>query len=298
MTLIVLCHIAQFFDLQIAYLLNVGVQIFFFMSGFLYGRMEIKSSSFGFYKKRFVKVFLPYYIFLAIVIVVYAVFKLYKFNAQQILLYLLNLQWFSTPIDGLNHLWFLTVLMVGYLLTPWIKRLVEKHLVWFLLVFVVCSVMEFVFVRKFYSFCAWVALYFAGMLFGYYYSKKTSNLLLLISSIFLAVLLVLFKPDWLNQYEFRYYTIWLHWILGLFLFVALFRFLPRFINTNKKYSIIKHFDSISYEVYLVHHPLILGPLSMLFLTPYVWLNILLFLFAVYILSRLLHHISSFSKSLL
>ena len=174
MTLIVLCHIAQCFDLRIAYLLNVGVQVFFFMSGFLYGRLEITGFPFDFYKKRFVKVFLPYYIFLAIVIVVYALFKLYKFDAQQILLYLLNLQWFSTPIDGLNHLWFLTVLMVGYLLTPWAKRLLDKHPVWFTLVFVVCCVAEFALVEKFYSFCAWVALYFAGMLFGRYFSKKTS----------------------------------------------------------------------------------------------------------------------------
>ena len=177
MTLIVSCHIAQCYDLPIAFLLNIGVQIFFFMSGFLYGRLDITGSSFVFYKKRFLKVYLPYYIFLAVVIVVYAVFRLYKFNVQQIFLYLLNLQWFSTPIDGLNHLWFLTVLMVGYLLTPWVKRSFEKHPVWSILVFVACCVVEFVLAKKFYSFCAWVALYFVGMLFGHYYSKKTSNLL-------------------------------------------------------------------------------------------------------------------------
>ena len=137
MVLIVSCHIAQCYELQIAFLLNIGVQIFFFMSGFLYGRLGITGSPYSFYKKRFVKVYLPYYIILTIVIVIYAVFRLYKFNAKQILLYLLNLQWFSTPIDGLNHLWFLTVLMVGYLLTPWVKRLLDKHPVWFILVFVV-----------------------------------------------------------------------------------------------------------------------------------------------------------------
>ena len=296
MTLIVLCHIAQCFDLQIAYLLNVGVQIFFFMSGFLYGRLEITGPPYGFYKKRFVKVFLPYYIFLAIVIVVYAVFKLYKFNAQQILLYLLNLQWFSTPIDGLNHLWFLTVLMVGYLLTPWVKRLIEKHPVCFILVFVVCCVVEFVFVRKFYSYCAWVALYFVGMLFGQYYSKKASNLVLLVSSIVLAVLLVLFKPEWLSQKGFVHHTIWFHWVLGLFLFVSLFRLLPLVVNSEKKHLLIKHLDSVSYEVYLVHHPLILGPLSLMFVTKIAWLNVLIMLLIVYLLSRVLHYICSFTKS--
>ena len=297
MVLIVSCHIAQCYELQIAFLLNIGVQIFFFMSGFLYGRLDITGSPFSFYKKRFVKVYLPYYIILAIVIVIYAVFRLYKFNAKQILLYLLNLQWFSTPIDGLNHLWFLTVLMVGYLLTPWVKRLLDKHPVWFILVFVVCCVAEFVLVKKFYSFCAWVALYFAGMLFGHYYSKKTSNLVLLVSSIVLAILLVLFKPEWLSQDEFVHHTIWFHWVLGLFLFVSLFRLLPLIVKSEKKHSLIKHLDSISYEVYLVHHPLILGPLSMMFVTKFAWLNVLIMLLAVYVLSRALHYICSFTKSL-
>ena len=298
MTLIVSCHIAQCFDLQIAYLLNIGVQIFFFMSGFLYGRLDIPKSPFDFYKKRFVKVLLPYYIFLVVIIAIYLVFQLYQFNAKQILFYLLNLQWFSTPIEGLNHLWFLTVLMVGYLLTPWVIKFHKKYPLFFIAAFLVCCVIEFMLVRKFYSFCAWVVLYFSGMLFGLYYSKRISNLVLLMSAIVLAVLLVLFKPDWLTQFEFRYHTIWLHWVLGLFLFVFFFRVLPLVINPNKKHPFIKHLDSISYEVYLIHHPLILGPLSMMFLTPYVWLNILLLLFAVYILSRLLHYIGSFSKSLL
>lgn len=297
MMLIVLCHIAQCYDLQIAWLLNVGVQIFFFMSGFLYGRLDITGSPYNFYKKRFVKVYLPYYIFLTIVIVIYAVFRLCKFNAQQILLYLLNLQWFSTPIDGLNHLWFLTVLMVGYLLTPWVKRLIDKHPVWFMLVFVVCCVAEFVLVKKFYSFCAWVTLYFAGMLFGHYYSKKTSNFVLFISAIALTVLLVLYKPDWLTQYEFRHHVVWLHWTLGLFLFTFLFRFLPLIVKADKKHSLIKHLDSISYEVYLVHHPLILGPLSLMFVTRFAWLNVLIMLLTVYLLSRALHYICSFTKSL-
>ena len=297
MTLIVSCHIAQCFDLQIAYLLNIGVQIFFFMSGFLYGRLDIPKSPFDFYKKRFIKVLLPYYIFLVIIIAIYWVFQLYQFNAKQILLYLLNLQCLSTPIEGLNHLWFLTVLMVGYLWTPWVKRFLKKYPVLLVVAFVACCVAEFVLVRKFYSFCAWVALYFAGMLFGFYYSKKTSNLVLLISSVVLAVLLVLFKPDWLTQFEFRSYTIWLHWVLGLFLFVFLFRVLPLVINPEK-YLFLKHLDSISYEVYLIHHPLILGPLSMMFLTPYVGLNILVLLVMVYILSRLLHFVCSFTKSMI
>ena len=135
MMLIVSCHIAQCYELQIAWLLNVGVQIFFFMSGFLYGRKDIAISPFAFYKKRLVKVYIPFLILVVLVVGVYAVFHLYRPNPRQLILYLFSLQWFSTPIEGLNHLWFLTVLMIGYLLTPWAKLFNKKYPVLFVLFF-------------------------------------------------------------------------------------------------------------------------------------------------------------------
>lgn len=298
MALIVSCHIAQCYELQIAWLLNVGVQIFFFMSGFLYGRLDTPASPFDFYKKRFIKVYIPFLIWVALIVGVYAVFGLYRPSLKQIVLYLFNLQWFSTPIEGLNHLWFLTVLMVGYLLTPWVKRLHKILPIVCISVFVVLCTVEFVFIKKFYSFFAWIALYFAGMMYGRYYSKKTSSWVLVVSAVFLIILAVLFKPDWLTQTDYRYHTIWLHWVLGVFLFTLLYRTLPHLIKPEKNFAVVVHYDKISYEVYLTHHPLILGPLSMLFITRYSLINVILMLIAVYILSRFLHYISSFVQKLL
>ena len=298
MVLIVLCHIAQCYDLQAAWLLNVGVQIFFFMSGFLYGKLNLPSSPFAFYKKRLVKLYFPYIIWVTLIVCVYAVFNLYKPNKWQLVLYFFNLQWFSTPIDGLNHLWFLTVLMVGYLMTPWVKRIHERYPLFCILAFVICCVIEFVIIKKFYSFFAWVALYFAGMLYGAYNSKKLSNVVLLVTGVFLIVMGMLFKMDWLNRIEYRYHNIWLHWALGLFLFALFYRIIPLIIKSDKENVALKHLDQISYEVYLTHHPLILGPLSMMFITRYVLLNVLLMLMAVYALSRALHYVSSFTNKLL
>lgn len=152
MMLIVSCHIAQCYDLRIAWFLNVGVQIFFFMSGFLYGKVNLPSPPFVFYKKRFLKVYLPYFVWVVLIVSIYLLFHLYKPRVFQMVLYLLNLQWFSTPIDGLNHLWFLTVLMVGYLLTPWVKKTLKETPLLFILAFLICCVVEFIIVKKFYSF--------------------------------------------------------------------------------------------------------------------------------------------------
>lgn len=295
MTLIVACHIAQYYELQIAWILNVGVQVFFFMSGFLFGRLDLPASPMEFYKKRFAKVYIPYLIWLVIVIIVYAVFHLYRFNAKQIILYLLNLQRFSAPIDGLNHLWFLTVLMFGYLLTPWTIKLLKKYPIVFISSFVICSIAEFVFVKKMYGFFAWIALYFAGLFYGCYYSKKASIIVIAVSALILFLLGVRFKPNWLTQTDYQNCSIWLHWVLGLFLFALLYRVLPLLIKPNQNHSVVLHLDKISYEVYLTHHPLILGPLSMMLITKHSCLNILLLLIVVYVVSRVLNSIGSFAK---
>lgn len=295
MALIVACHIAQYYELQIAWILNVGVQVFFIMSGFLFGRLDLPASPMEFYKKRVAKVYIPYLIWLLVVIAIYAAFHLYHFNVKQIVLYLLNLQRFSVPIDGLNHLWFLTVLMFGYLLTPWVIQLLKKYPIICISAFVICGIVEFVFVKKIYGFFAWIALYFAGLFYGTYYSKKTSNIVIAVSAVVLVLLGVRFEPNWLTQTDYQNCSIWLHWVLGLFLFALLYRALPLLIKSNHKYAVVSHLDKISYEVYLTHHPLILGPLSMMLITEYNVLNIMLLLIVVYVVSRVLNSIGSFAK---
>lgn len=297
MTLIIACHIAQCYHLQVAYLLNVGVQIFFFMSGFLYGKQEQMPSIKGFYLKRFVRVYIPYFVLLAIILAVYAVFSLTSFSLKQVLFYLLSLQWFVAPIEGLNHLWFLTVLMFGYLMTPWIKKVMDKAPVACALLFVCCCVVEFVFLKKFYSLSAWLTLYLLGLFYGKYHSKTVSLIALVASSIALIVLCLFFEPSRLTSFEDRHYMIWLHWTLGVFLFVILYYVLPSLVDDSKHFDVVRHLDNISYEVYLIHHPLILGPLSIMFVTKVAGLNIVLMLVATYLLARALNYICSFTKTL-
>ena len=57
-------------------------------------------------------------------------------------------------------------------------------------------------------------------------------------------------------------------------------------------------NDISYEVYLVHHILILGPLSLLFLTPSKTINILLILIITFVLSYALNQLMNLVKRIL
>lgn len=291
MSLILSCHITQFYGLRIAFLLNVGVQLFFLMSGFLYGKLDQPESPFVFYKKRFFKVYLPYIFWTFIIVVVYSLFSLYHVTVKQIFFYLLALQWFTTPIVGLNHLWFLTVLVICYMVTPWVKRLLTKRSPFlFISFFLVCCAVEFLFVKKFYGLCAWISLYVFGLVFGSFYSKKFSNIVLIMSFGVLMVLGIRFRMVLLDGVESKEYEVWIKWFLGLFLFTVLFRCLSKISIPKHKFDLISHLDKYSYDIYLVHHPMILGPLSMMYVTKCSCLNIVAVLVSSYLLSRLFHQI--------
>ena len=59
---IILCHILQYFDNELAWWFNVGVQVFLFMSGFLYGKRATPSDDLKFIKKQFRKILIDYYV--------------------------------------------------------------------------------------------------------------------------------------------------------------------------------------------------------------------------------------------
>ena len=58
MLMIISCHILQGLNLRLAFWINVGVQIFFFVSGFLYGERVVLNIK-DFYIKRTKKILLP-----------------------------------------------------------------------------------------------------------------------------------------------------------------------------------------------------------------------------------------------
>jgi fucose 4-O-acetylase-like acetyltransferase len=71
----------------------VGVQIFFFLSGFLYGKIEITSIA-SFVKKRIVKVYIPFIFVVLCSVAIYTIFHITDILAKSVLMYLLDIQGF------------------------------------------------------------------------------------------------------------------------------------------------------------------------------------------------------------
>lgn len=65
------CHIFQYFDIEIAWWLNVGVQIFLSISGYLCGTKENIYDYFSFVIKQFIKIAVDYLIVITIVILIH-----------------------------------------------------------------------------------------------------------------------------------------------------------------------------------------------------------------------------------
>lgn len=100
---------------------NIGVQIFFFMSGYLYSDKEIQDKA-GWLKKNIVKIIKPYWIYLAIIFPVIASIDIGRLSIMNVAAAFIGIQGFHSSflIEGLGQHWFISYILLCYLLTPWI----------------------------------------------------------------------------------------------------------------------------------------------------------------------------------
>lgn len=83
MVFIVVCHFMQYYNMKLAFLFNVGVQMFFCLSGFLYGNKKI-DTPLNFIVKNFKKILIPYWIFIVFAIGIYSIFAREYINVSLI----------------------------------------------------------------------------------------------------------------------------------------------------------------------------------------------------------------------
>lgn len=150
MLFIIICHLGSFYDsAAVAQLFNVGVPVFLFISGFLYGKKDICSwMDWG--KKRWISLMLPCYLWIMLLVMVGALMNVEMVNTQSCWLVLFNLQGLSFLADafnwaqvseGIGALWFLTALMLCYAclpllqkIQPWIQSRSQWGIVYLLLI--------------------------------------------------------------------------------------------------------------------------------------------------------------------
>lgn len=295
MLFIVLCHFFQYYGVELAWWFNVGVPMFFCISGFLYANKRIESTI-DFIGKNLQKILIPYFCFLVPIIVVYFFFARDSITRTSVVSALLT----NGAIKGIEHLWFIPYILFCYIITPYLQTLAEKmrKTKWyvFCLIFFTLTICGEIFSRAFNSYFVFSSIF--CYLFGYFaavflqeYGRKIYKLLvcvLTVTTILLNCLRIYCK--YIGHFIFKEFALFEGYSHAFFgISIVLFSLL--FIKIEKKKMIFELSDKYSFYVYLVHQLFILSPFTLLTATHHKILNWFLTIIAILVSAILLELIS-------
>ncbi len=300
---IITCHILQGLNLEAAFWFNVGVQIFLFMSGFLYGQKEIVDPN-KWFIKQFKKIYISYLILVIIIIFIDYVFFDIQYSKTTIVVNILGIQGFSSIIPTISHTWFVSYILLCYFITPVLQSfkfesIKNKDFIFtFLVILGFTFIFEYLKITSFNS--AWIFTY----ILGYIYAKRFINKTKLFFILLTIATLILLIPRVIIQYNLvdinipqvlinnlYYFQTYSHAFLGAWLFTILFWIFNKInIKSNR---LLEFSDKYSYQIYLVHQIFILFHMSLLNLTPYLVINICLILICSILSGIILKKIDAF-----
>lgn len=281
--MIVLCHIVHYYSFLPAHeiignFFDCGVQLFIYISGYLYG-LRIISGFRKFYYKRIVSIALP-----AVLVSIFTIIALSfagdTISIQSVVAYSLDLEgllflnwsFFETlfsQITSLGPLWFTTIIMLCYLLIPLLQRvynvvIIKKHYTVFLIIFIIVGLLLCIILRSYINISCflWFAIgYFTGRI-------RILDRIRLKHFVFYSILFVVVITVRLVLHRYYddtdlylTYCMLSHFVLGTTV-VVVYSFLNNRFSIAVSYitnsKIIRALDNYSYYIYLVHGVFYIG----------------------------------------
>ena len=272
MVFIVLCHIMKYFEFvpmheSLAQFFNCGVDLFLFISGYLYGG-KIVSNFKRWFTKRIIAIVIPS-VLVSIIVIIALFFANEYTSINSIIVYCLDLEGllfinghfsaFFNNIESLGPLWFTTIIMFCYLLVPLLQMMsrkikIKKFIVPFIILGSVFSVATSTFFYTFYFYIFAVG-YFLGN--TQFMKNVKTKFFLIHSGAFVCALIgrLLLQRMIDGTFLYNSYVSLSQFIVGTW-FVTLFAFLmninPCMIERICKAKITRTIDGYSFYVYLVH----------------------------------------------
>lgn len=271
MFMIMICHLVQEFDNQYVQMtsqfFNVGVFVFLFISGYLYGTKKIENPK-KWLISRFFKIMMPVYIFM-IFIFGLQIFVQHNFEIKYVFVYLFDLQFIFGGVLGASHLWFLTVIMLCYIITPILykykEKLLKNYKMLLLIIAVLASLLSYINKDVGRTFM-YILLYISAYVYrNANTNKKKSKILLAIAIIGLLAIRIIAKI-FLDE-TILYDTI-IVCVTQILLAYNIYWFFNEILR-NKEVEdnvVINHLDTISYYVYITHYIFMVGPVRTMGLT--------------------------------
>ena len=284
---IIACHFCQYYNSEWAWWLNVGVQVFFIISGYLYGNRSVDKPV-QWLRKRFVKILTPYYIFLTLAIIGYIIVSPDILGVGNIVSSYLVVG----TVKGISHLWFVSYILFCYIIPPYLAAirdyLSNKNLLLsigsIVVIFGVYSIIEILINGYFRP--GRVGCYIIGYFTAVFVNRIGSKSLHLCFWISLI-------PTVISNYVYCH----IHYLQGqemkgtlvhitdyshAFLGYSITMLLMIWFNNIKESWFLEYSDKYSYEIYLVHQLFILSPLTLLTTTNNSIINVSLTIFLIFL----------------
>lgn len=283
--LIVTSHVMKYFDFVLSGWLVVGVQIFLCISGYLYGTRDISDIP-SFVNKRLKKVLIPYFItFIAVAILQFILVKdqidLYRFLGGLVL---------RETLVGGEHLWFIPIILICYAVLVLLDAYKKKHVKdrdSFFIFSIIAVIAAFIVFHCFSFGCAdRVICFVIGYCLGvndnkqYVPEKLFLGMFLIIAllgnglQIYYDCLGTQAIPESLLA-NYGLFIAYNHVTFGITIFILLKLLFEKMQFKPSVHRFLDISDEYSYETYLVHQFVILGPLSLMNITPCIPLNLLI-----------------------
>ncbi|MFV0362241.1 MAG: acyltransferase family protein [Suipraeoptans sp.] len=299
---IVACHIMQYYNMELAWWFNVGVQIFLVMSGFLYSFKEVEDPV-HFMSKQGKKILIPFFVYIWFIIILFLCFRPGELTLVNTIKSILGL----STIQGLNHLWFIPYILLCYLFTPYLhsirRQLMQRKAAgifmrqMLVLSFIVIYGTFYTDFKIYYIVC-YIVGYFVGCLYEKY-GKKVLRIGAIIALACATIVNILrIYINYFTEYCFdgtfeKIYELfegYAHAALGISLFLVMFWGFSKIkLHYNKIFEVS---DKLSFYVYITHHLFILSSFNVMEVTLSRFLNILIVLLLTMISAAALYKITT------
>lgn len=254
------------FQPMLVQIFNSGVFIFIFISGFLFEKKNVTNWG-KWLKRRVFRICIPLWIFMIIDFILEAVLW-GTFNIKYVFIYAFNLQGILGVNIGGTNLWFLTLIMICYLITPFLQWIKQRHFgkKFAIVVSVMAAILQIILayttdigmvVGHTLSWCViaigmYVVGYFAG---NSILSENIGKRRIIILTVFivLAVCMVLiFNHMYDGQIIYDRIVIFYGMVVvDLWICTVIYK-IGQYVKQAWVKKIVQHLDSISYEFYIVH----------------------------------------------
>ena len=266
MVSIILCHVVVHYPNVYVQMSSqffcIGVQIFFCLSGFLLG-LQGQIQSIGiWYKKRLKRIYIPWLLFVIVLGFVHFIqgSDLLTWNWLRLLL---GLQGADVGVQGAGHTWFITSLLLCYMVTPllsaFVKQINPKPIIIVLAIIpVVLALFPMRVFMLLHPICWYGIAYVAGNTYNARWLTRRNGIIALAVSCVALVLRLVVRHN--TDDTFVYDKLCVNYTqfvaaVGIMFFLAVL-FKERSVGRMSMYV-----SDISFELYLYHYMLCAGPIS-------------------------------------